>query len=293
MNTTEINKLLIIGVGLIGGSLALALRKAGVVGEIVGAGRRVANLDKAVELGVIDRYTLNFADEVDSSDMIVVATPVLSIDSIFEKLASCDYRNAIITDVGSVKALILQSAERHFDPDYSGFVPAHPIAGTEHSGVEAAFSDLFVNRRTIITPTDRANPKSVEKVRNMWQATGSTIHEMSVSDHDEILAASSHLPHLAAFGLVHYIANHDRNQACFELAASGFHDFTRIASSDPIMWRDICASNRDSVIRELNGYIAELQTISQRLSDNNVDKIQMTFTDAKAARDQFLSRFTR
>ncbi len=284
----EINRLLIVGVGLIGGSLALALRKAGVVHEIVGAGRNENNLKRAVELDVIDRYSLNFADEVPGSDIIVVATPVMSMDSIFETIASTDYQNSIITDVGSVKKLLTEISDKHFDSSYTGFVPAHPIAGREHSGVEAACADLFENKRTIITPTDNSRQQAVETVKKMWLAAGSVVDEIDVAFHDEVLSASSHLPHLAAFGLVHYIANHSNRQECFKLAAAGFYDFTRIASSDPVMWRDICSANAIPILQELNGYISELQKISTCISAGSNDEILEIFKNAKSSRDENL-----
>lgn len=284
----QINRLLIVGVGLIGGSLALALRKAGVVQEIVGAGRNESNLIRAVELDVIDRYSLNFANEVPKSDIVVVATPVMSMDTIFETIATTDYHHSIITDVGSVKKLLTEISDRHFDSSYTGFVPAHPIAGREHSGVEAACADLFENKRTIITPIDNSRKQAVETVKKMWLAAGSVVDEMDVAFHDEILSASSHLPHLAAFGLVHYIANHRNRQECFNLAAAGFYDFTRIASSDPVMWRDICSANAVPILEELNGYIGELQKISTCISAGNVDEIQEIFNNAKSSRDENL-----
>ncbi len=283
-----INRLLIIGVGLIGGSLALALRKAGVVEEIVGAGRNENNLKKAVELGVIDRYSLNFADEVSNSDIVVVATPVMSMDSIFETIATTDYHDSIITDVGSVKKLLTEFSDKHFDSSYTGFVPAHPIAGREHSGVEAACADLFENKRTIITPTANSREQATETVKKMWLAAGSVVDEMDVAFHDEVLSASSHLPHLAAFGLVHYIANHRNRQECFKLAAAGFYDFTRIASSDPVMWRDICAANAQPILQELKGYICELQKLSTCIAAGNADEIQKIFNNAKSSRDENL-----
>ena len=227
----------------------MALRRAGVVNEIVGAGRNEVNLKKAIELDVIDRYSLNFAEEVSGSDVVVVATPVLAMNSIFELIATTDYRDTIITDVGSVKKQILQFAEMHLDSSYNRFVPAHPIAGREHSGVEAARVDLFERKRTLVTPTENTNSDAVETVKNMWLAAGSVVGSMDVAFHDTILSACSHLPHLAAFGLVHYIHDHEYRQECFDLAASGFYDFTRIASSDPVMWSDICSANAAPICR--------------------------------------------
>ncbi|MDE0308248.1 MAG: prephenate dehydrogenase/arogenate dehydrogenase family protein [Acidiferrobacterales bacterium] len=283
-----IDRLLVIGVGLIGGSLSLALRKAGAVREIVGAGRNENNLKRAIELGVIDRYSLNFADEVPSSDVVVIATPMLAMDSIFETIVSTNYRDSIITDVGSAKTLLEELSDRYLDSSFTGFVPAHPIAGRECSGVEAASENLFENMRTIITPTARSSSHAIEKVRDMWAATGCVIDEMDVQSHDEILAATSHLPHVAAFALVNYIANHQDNRECFQMAAGGFYDFTRIASSDPVMWRDICSANASLILQELNGYIDNLQQISACISSGNIDEIEQIFRNAKSSRDENL-----
>ncbi len=282
----QLKKLLIIGVGLIGGSLALALRKAGAVQEIVGAGRTLESLEKAVELGVIDRFTHNIKEEVPGSDVVVVATPVLSFDATIQTIAQSNYHDSIVTDVGSVKKQIAESTERHFSTDYSGFVGAHPIAGAEHSGVSAAFANLFDGKRTILTPTDRTGDEAVEMVRNMWVTTGSVVSDMDVNLHDDLVAASSHLPHLIAFGLVHYIANHQRNRECFDLAASGFYDFTRIASSDATMWHDISMANSEAIARELEGYINELSAILRSVTNRDGATLEDILTTAKSTRDR-------
>ena len=276
---------------MIGGSLALALRNNDKVGEIVGSSRSVANLKQAVELGALDRYVENFESEIATSDIVIVATPVLATDSIFERIAKQPYHNAIVTDVGSVKREILNFARQHFSAEFTGFVGAHPIAGLENSGVAAAQSDLFKGKRTIITPTKRSCPNAVEKVRAMWTSVGATVSEMDCELHDHLVSASSHLPHLIAFGLVHYIANHQRSQECFDLAASGFYDFTRIASSDPVMWRDIGLTNADAIATELRGYIAELESIVKTIECNDGAGLQKIMNSAKSARDKHLARF--
>lgn len=285
----QLNKLLIIGVGLIGGSLALALRNAGAVREIVGAGRTLESLEKAVELGVIDRFTRNITEEVPGSDVVVVATPVLSFDATIQTIAQSNYHDSIVTDVGSVKKQIAESAERHFGTDYSGFIGAHPIAGAEHSGVSAAFADLFHGKRTILTPTDRTGDEAVETVRNMWITAGSVVSDMDVNLHDDLVAASSHLPHLVAFGLVHYIANHQSSRECFDLAASGFYDFTRIASSDATMWHDISMANSEAIARELEGYINELSAILRSVTNRDGATLEEILTTAKSTRDRNLA----
>ncbi len=289
----KINRLLIIGVGLIGGSFALAVRKAGLVREIVGAGRSLQNLEKGVELGVIDRCTQDFSEEIESSDVIFVSTPVLATDAVFQKISQSNYRNCVITDAGSVKGYIVESAMLHFGQEFEGFVAAHPIAGRENSGVSAATEDLYRGQRTIITPSAQSGSNAIETVRNLWTAAGAYITEMDSTTHDELVSASSHLPHLVAFGLVNYIANHSRGRDCFDLAASGFYDFTRIASSDPTMWRDISLANSGAIVRELKGYIERLETLASEISQGHGNAIHEFMNAAKASRDYHLKRWTK
>ena len=288
-----INKLLVIGVGLIGGSLSLALKKADCVKEVVGVGRTIANLELAVELGVIDRFTHELEEEVADSDVIVVAVPVLSTDSVVERIASTNYWNAIVTDVGSVKQGVVESANRHFDPTYQNFVGGHPIAGREHSGVTAAVSDLFVNHRTVLTPGPNTAAGAVSTIRRMWEATGSVVVEMDSATHDEILSAASHLPHVLAYLLVDYMKSHPSRQECFDLAAGGFYDFTRIASSDPIMWRDICLANSKNILEQLQGYSNSLADLSAKIADGNPSELQDLFLSAKKARDESLAKWLK
>ena len=286
----EFDKVLIIGVGLIGGSLALALKKAGAAREIVGCSRSLQTLEKAVKLGVIDRYCRHPAEELAGSDVVVVAAPVLSFDPIFEAISQGNYQNSVITDVGSVKSSVVESARRHLDADYRNFVGAHPIAGREQSGVDAATPELFEGQRTIVTPTEYSAPEAVARVVRMWESAGSVVSEMDVVLHDEILSASSHLPHLIAFGLVHYMEHHANRNECFDLAASGFYDFTRIASSDPVMWRDISMANAAAIKRELKGYIGELESISNRIVEGDAAGLEEILRAAKEARDRNLAR---
>ncbi len=293
MSELKVDQLLIIGVGLIGGSFALALRELGIVREIVGAGRSRENLEKAVALGVIDRYTENFPTEVENSNVIFVSTPVLATDRVFAMIAKENYRHSIITDAGSVKGCVVSAAEKHFSSDYCGFVAAHPIAGRENSGVGAATGDLYAGKRTIITPSNQSGDDAIETVRQLWESVGAQVSQMDAFTHDELVSASSHLPHLVAFGLVNYIANHSRSQECFDLAASGFYDFTRIASSDPTMWRDISLSNADDIIRELKGYINNLEKIISQISQGNGDQLQEILNVAKVSRDYYLAQWTK
>ncbi len=285
-----VERLLVIGLGMIGGSVALALRRAGIVKEIVGAGRSLTNLQKGVELNVIDRYTEDFTQEVAHSNVILVAAPVLAMEPIFAKIAACDYRDCIITDVGSVKGSIVAAAERHFAQDFTGFVAAHPIAGREYSGVAAASDILFAGKSTILTPSSQSGNDALVLARRLWQSTGAIVTEMPAPLHDELVSASSHLPHLVAFGLVNYIAGHAKSEKCFELAASGFYDFTRIASSDPIMWRDICLANSDAIARELSAYIKTLELLNTEIVHGNGIAIEEMMNVAKSSRDHYLSQ---
>ena len=284
-------KILIYGVGLIGGSLAAALKNKSFANEIVGFGRTQKNLEKAVELGVIDRIASRVEDELQDTDIVVVATPVLATKEAFRIIAGGQFSSCVITDVGSVKRCIVEYAQEHFGVEFSKFVPAHPIAGREHSGVNAATADLFLGKRTILTPTQRTNPDAVDLVRTMWETVGSTVSSMEVQQHDDLLAASSHLPHLMAFALVNYVANHTRSEECFELAASGFYDFTRIASSDPVMWHDICMTNPEAVARELQGYIEQLESMRTMLCERNSPFFAETLRNAKSVRDRNLANW--
>ncbi len=285
-----IGKLLIIGVGLIGGSLALALRKTSSAGEIVGVGRTESNLKKAIDLGVIDRYSYNLEEEVQDSDMVVIAVPVLAADAIVRKISQSDFGNSVITDVGSTKTSIVQSAVKHFGEKFPNFVAAHPIAGREHSGVEAADPDLFINHHTVLTPNESCAPDTVAKVRKMWETAGSSVSEMNYADHDRILSATSHLPHILAFLLVDYMTKHPDSQMCFDLAAGGFYDFTRVASSDPDMWRDICIANAQNIVEELKGYSDSLANLASKVSGGRSDEIYEILQSAKKARDQRIQK---
>ncbi len=244
------NRLCIIGVGLIGGSIARAARLHGLCNSIVGYGREqdLQNLQTAKQLGVIDDYTLELSKAVQGADCVVLATPVASLESIFALLKPLWSDNAIYTDVGSTKGSVIAAAERIFGTVPDNFVPAHPIAGAEQSGVTASVNDLFLNKRLIITPIENTNPIAVQKIQRFWEQMGSLVSVMDVAHHDGVLAATSHLPHILAFALVDMLGHKDEQSEIFQYAAGGFKDFTRIASSDPTMWKDICAANKDEII---------------------------------------------
>ena len=280
-----IEKLALIGVGLIGGSLARALRDAGQVREIVGHGRGLANLQRAVELGVIDRVETTLHAAVREADMIVLATPVGSMEKILQTIAPYLAPTAVVTDVGSVKGTVAETARRVLSDKFSRFVPGHPIAGTERSGVEASFSSLYVGRRVVLTPLTETNAEAVDRVRRMWEAAGAEVVSMTVEHHDTVLAATSHLPHLLAYALVDMLARLDDKNEIFAYAAGGFRDFTRIASSDPVMWRDISLANRDAIVRLLKQYRGEVDSLIKAVAAGEGEKLHTLFARAKAARD--------
>ena len=283
----KINKLAIIGVGLIGGSLAIALRQAGVVRQIVGCGRGKANLEKAVELEVIDEFTHDVAEAVSGADLVFVAVPLGAMKSVFESMAANLKPDAVVTDGGSAKACVIQDWIDVFGND-SQFVAGHPIAGTENSGVEAALPDLYQSRRIILTPTASVDPEAVKRVESMWQACGSEVTHMSVELHDQVLAATSHLPHVLAFGLVDSLDKLETHDEIFKYAAGGFRDFSRIASSNPVMWRDICVANHEALTPVLDSFIDDLQNLSAMIKSQDGDALLKVFQDAKQARDDFI-----
>lgn len=285
-----ITQLTIIGVGLIGGSLARALRRAGACQRIVGCGRRQDELDKAVELGVIDRYELDVAAAVREADMIVVAVPLGAMESIFRAMAGHVRPDTVITDVGSTKTSVIDAARNAFGALPPGFVPGHPIAGTERSGVEASFAELYQGRRVILTPVPESSDDAIARVRAMWALAGAQVETMDAAHHDEVLAATSHLPHLLAFGLVDALLGLDETEEIFRFAASGFRDFTRIASSDPVMWRDICLANRDALLAMLSRYQTEVAILQQLIAAGDGENLQALFTRAKTARDRYIQQ---
>jgi prephenate dehydrogenase len=283
-----INRLAVIGVGLIGGSLARALREAGEVGEVVGCGRHRANLQRAVELGVIDRFTQAPASAVDGADMVFIAVPLGAMAGVFSAIKEALATDAVITDGGSVKGSVVRDAQRVFGELPPNLVPGHPIAGTENSGVEASFSGLYQNRRIILTPLPNTAGSAIDKVERMWRLCGARITRMDVAHHDRILAATSHLPHMLAFSLVDALARMDENEEIFRYAAGGFRDFTRIASSNPVMWRDICLANREALRVMLKRFADELHGLADALDEQDGESLLAIFERAKAARDSYV-----
>jgi len=282
-----IERLVIIGVGLIGGSLARALREAGAVGEVVGCGRDRDHLEEAVRLGVIDRYELDADDAVEGADVVVLAVPVGSTIDVLEIIGPSLGPETVLTDVGSVKGSVVTDAHMVFGQMPPSFIPGHPIAGTERSGVAASSADLFRGRRVILTPETTSDPRALATVRAMWEQCGAEVVEMEVAHHDQVLAATSHLPHMLAYSLVDTLARLDDEAEIFRYAAGGFRDFTRIASSDPVMWRDICLANRDALLVMLDRYSADLTLLAEAIRAGDAERLLEVFSNAKAERDRF------
>ena len=283
-----IDRLAIIGVGLIGSSLALALKQANAVGRVVGYGRNRQNLEKGVELGVIDSFETTIEDAVHDADLIVVAVPLGAMQAVFAELKSSVKEKAVITDVGSAKGSVVAAAQAELGGLFSRFVPGHPIAGTEKSGVEAGFASLYQNRRVILTPLAETADDAVEIVDRMWQQCGAIIEYLSVEHHDKVLAATSHLPHMLAYALVHHLSNLNEHEEIFRYAAGGFRDFTRIASSDPVMWRDVCLSNGEALVTLIEQYQQELERISAAIRAGDADELLKLFGRAKSERDSLI-----
>jgi prephenate dehydrogenase len=278
----KVGKLVICGVGLIGGSFALALRQAGLVERVVGIGRRPEPLAAARELGIIDALA--------GAELVLLAMPVGQMDAVAAAIAPHLEAGTIVTDAGSTKRDVIEAIYRHFGPHLATVVPAHPIAGAEKSGPSAARADLYRQRKVVVTPLPENNPAAVARVRELWEACGAVLREMSPQDHDRVFAAVSHLPHLLAFGLVHDLAGRANAEQLFSYAASGFRDFTRVAGSHPEMWRDICVANRHSLLAELDAYLTELAYLRALLAEGNGPALERVFDEASRARNTWADK---
>lgn len=283
-----ITRLAVIGVGLIGGSYARALRAAGQVKEIIGCGRSSENLERAVELGVIDAYSHDIGQAVEGADLIFLAVPLGAIRAAFEAMKGHLAENAIITDGGSVKGSVIRDCEDVFGCMLPNFVPGHPIAGTEQNGVEASYAELYKNRRVILTPVCHTNESAIAVVHAAWRYCGAEVTRMFAVDHDRILAATSHLPHMLAYALVDMLARMDDKEEVFRYAAGGFRDFTRIASSNPVMWRDICVANKDQLAALVEDFAAELQQLAASIRAGEQQQLEQIFENARDARESFV-----
>jgi prephenate dehydrogenase len=288
MNTFYIDKLAIVGVGLIGGSLALALKEAGAVGHVVGVGRGLPNLETALKLGVVDSFTQDIAEGAADADVIFLATPVQALGSVAKQAMPYLKPGAIVTDGGSVKQAVIDAIEPLLREDVH-FVPGHPIAGTENSGAEAAFATLYRDRRCILTPTARTADAALKRIRDMWQLVGSQVVMMDVDKHDRVLAAISHLPHMVAYALVNAVGAYDRyDENVLQYSAGGFRDFTRIASSDPTMWRDIALTNREALIEMMGQFETFFAELKEDIAIGSGERLFEFFRRSKQSRDEIL-----
>jgi prephenate dehydrogenase len=283
-------RLAIIGVGLIGGSLALALRRAKVVDRVVGLGRSAGNMATALDMGVVDHVASDLAEAIGEADVVFLAVPVGQIGGVMERIAPHLPERAILTDAGSTKQDVVGMARTHLGQAFARFVPGHPIAGAELSGVGAAKADLFRGRQVVLTPLAETDPDAVATVRALWEACGARVSEMTPTAHDAAFAAVSHLPHLLAFALVNMLASRPDAETLLSFAGGGFRDFTRIAASSPEMWRDICMANRQALLAEMKGYRSELQFLIDALEKSDAASLLRAFERASRTRNDWAAR---
>lgn len=273
--------------GLIGGSVALALKKADNTTQIIGVGRSTSSLKNALDLGIIDVATNDAASALQAADIVLIAAPVAQTPNILASIKPYLEPTTIITDAGSTKSDVLHYAQQVLGDQFHQFVGGHPIAGAEKSGASAATVDLYVNKNVVLTPTLTTNAQAIQCVKDLWQACGAHVSEMSAETHDSIFAAVSHLPHLLAFGLVDEIASRPNAAQLFGFAASGFRDFTRIAGSNPEMWRDISLANRTALLDEIGAYQLELAKLHALLKNADGAGLQALFERASVARNNW------
>src|SRR5687767_7909173 len=281
-------KLAVIGVGLIGGSFALALKQAKAVSHVVGVGRNAANLKLALERGIVDATAPDAASAARDADLVLISTPVAQFPEILGQLGRVLDEKTLVTDGGSTKRDVIAAARKALGKRIAQFVPVHPIAGAENSGAGAASADLFRGRRVVLTPL-KENPKSaVSTVETAWSTCGAKVSRMDAEEHDAVLAAVSHLPHVLAYALVHDVAKRNNSEQLFSFAAGGFRDFTRIASSHPEMWRDICLANRDRLLQELKLFANELGSIRKLIDKGDGAGLEKLFVAAREARNKWI-----
>ena len=283
-----INKLVIIGVGLIGGSFALALKKAGLVRQVVGVGRTMRNLNAALKLGVIDVISRDAAVAVRDADMVLIGTPVGQMPAVMQTIAPHLSANTIVTDGGSTKQDVIAAARKAFGARFKNFVPAHPMAGTEHSGAAAAFAELYRGRRVILVPQRETARAAVARVRAAWQACGAQVVKLQAREHDEILAAVSHLPHVVAFALMGGLAKRKDAKRVLGFSAGGLRDTVRISGSSPEMWRDIFLANRVQLLAAVDGYLKEINDLRALLAAGDGAAMEVAFKRARDARERWL-----
>jgi prephenate dehydrogenase len=289
----KIGKLVVIGVGLIGGSFALALKRARAVKLVVGVGRTRRNLVAALELGVIDEATPDPALAVQDADLVLLATPVGQLPGIMARIAPRLAPHTVVTDAGSTKRDVIAYSRRHLARHLQWFVPAHPIAGTEKSGASAAFPDLFQGRNVILTPQAETAAGPVRLVRHAWETCGARVLRLTAREHDEIFAAVSHLPHVVAYALVNSLSRRRNARALFGFSAGGLRDTVRIAGSSPEMWADICLANRDLLLAALGDYEDELGRMRAAIRSGNAGRLKRVFERARSAREKWLLKGRR
>jgi prephenate dehydrogenase len=284
----KLRQLAVFGVGLIGGSFAAALKRAGAVERVVGVGRGRPNLERALELGVIDAIAQDAASALQGADLALVAVPVQQTERVLAQIAPHLPPDCVLTDAGSTKQDVVTSARRALGERIAQFVPAHPIAGAERSGVEAASATLYRGRLVVLTPLAETDAGAAALVESAWRACGARVLRMTEQHHDQVFAAVSHLPHALAFTLVHMIAQREQAQELFSFAGAGFRDFTRIAGSSPEMWRDICLANRTAIGVELAAFQAELSALASHLERADAQALEQLFESARSARARWL-----
>jgi len=287
------DRIVICGVGLIGGSFALALKSAGLVKTVVGVGRRRETLEEALRLGILDEIATDWAVALKGADLLLLAMPVGQMDAVMAAAAPHLEPQTLVTDAGSTKSDVFEAAYNHLGNSLANVVPAHPIAGAEKSGPAAASASLYQGKRVVLTPLPENDPTSIDRVRAAWAACGAVMSQMSPQDHDRVFAAVSHLPHLLAFGLVHEIQARGNAEQLFSFAASGFRDFTRIAGSHPEMWRDICVANRHALLAELDAYLTELAYLRALLMQGDGKALESLFAEASAARNAWAETYLK
>lgn len=285
----DFRKVVVCGVGLIGGSFARALKVAEAVDQVVGVGRSADTLAAALELGVVDATTSDWSEALKGADLVFLATPVGQMEAILQAVLPHLEPQTVVTDGGSTKQDVVAAARRALGDRIGQFVPGHPIAGAEKSGVRASDPALYRSRRVILTPIPENAPEAVAQVRLAWQKCGALVSELSPTEHDRVFAAVSHLPHVLAFSLVHSLAQRPNAELLFGFAGAGFRDFTRIASSHPEMWRDICLANRDALLAEMDSYLAELEIMRSLLAAGDALALETVFEQSRRARDSWLS----
>ena len=284
----QFEKIVVCGVGLIGGSFALAQKSALATRRVVGMGRTRAPMEQALQLGVIDEIATEWSAALEGADLVLLGMPVGQMPAVMAALAPHLGPDTLVTDGGSTKSDVVVAARAALGNKIAQFIPGHPIAGAEKSGVGAATADLYRDKRVVLTPLPENRPESVARVRTAWEACGAKVSELTPEEHDRVFAAVSHLPHLLAFALVHDLSRRDNADQMFSFAAGGFRDFTRIASSHPEMWRDICVANRHALLLELEAYMVELMHTRVLLAGGDAAGLEALFSTARARRDAWL-----